>query len=116
DDEDFQFHKYRPTELRAKLEDAGFHVLRLSRVNALLGLAEIPRELRVRRKEHHSYHGLLASTRSKLVWTSAMKRRWLGIEGHTVVRGVTWPFGRTIVALCERPETSCEDRRPPPTE
>src|SRR5438128_6252716 len=41
DDQRFQFHRYRPAELREKLQEAGFRVLRLSRVNALLGLAEI---------------------------------------------------------------------------
>ena len=50
DDLAFNFHQYRPAELRQKLGSAGFRVIRLSRVNALLGLAEIPRELRARRQ------------------------------------------------------------------
>ena len=101
DDARFDFHKYRRSELRQKLEDAGFRVLRLSRVNAVLGLAEIPRELRAR-SQPHSYHGLLAEPRHEPRWSSRLKRTWLRLEGRVAQRGASWPMGRTIVALCLR--------------
>jgi SAM-dependent methyltransferase len=101
DDPTFQFHKYDTEELRSKLRDAGFRVVRLGRVNALLGLAEIPRELRVRNGEH-SYHGLLSEPRAEPRWLAALKRAWLRLEGRLVRRGASLPLGRTIVALCQR--------------
>jgi len=101
DDPVFNFHKYEPDDLAAKLSRAGLRVIRISRVNALLGLAEIPRELRARKQEH-SYHGILAQPRAAAGLAHRMKRAWLGVEGHTVRRGWKWPFGRTIVALCSR--------------
>ncbi len=101
DDVGFQFHKYQPAELRAKLEDAGLWVLRLGRLNALLGLAEIPRELRAR-NGNHSYHGLLAEPRKEAPWRSALKRAWLGVEGRAVRRGAPLPGGRTLIARGRR--------------
>lgn len=104
DDAAFQFHKYEPRELRDKLSKAGLQVVRLSRVNALLGLSEIPRELKARtREQEHSYHGILAQARSQSGVAYRMKRGWLRFEGRLVRRGVQWPLGRTIVALCRRP-------------
>ena len=100
DDHDFQFHRYEPTELRDKLAAAGFVVRRLSRVNALLGLAEIPRELRARRVQTNDYHGILATSNGHASWSSAVKRAWVRLEGQAVRRGVRLPAGRTIVALC----------------
>ena len=100
DDAEFQFHRYEPTELRDKLTRAGFVVRRLSRVNALLGLAEIPRELRARRTQASNYHGILATSNSPQSWSSAVKRTWLRIEGEAIRRGVRLPAGRTIVAVC----------------
>lgn len=100
DDHEFQFHRYETRELREKLEATGFAVRRLSRVNALLGLAEIPRELRARRVQSAEYHGILATTRAAESWTSAAKRAWVRLEGQAVRRGVRLPAGRTIIALC----------------
>jgi len=100
DDHEYQFHRYEPGELRAKLVAAGFAVHRLSRVNALLGLAEIPRELRARRTQTAEYHGILATSNGHPSWTSTAKRAWLRVEGEAVRRGVRLPAGRTIVALC----------------
>jgi SAM-dependent methyltransferase len=105
DDEAASFHKYEPAELRAKLEAAGFAVVRLSRLNALLGLAEIPRELRARRAQHTEYHGLLAEPSTERSRTSSLKRAWLQLEGRLACSGWQLPLGRTIVALC-RAETS----------
>jgi SAM-dependent methyltransferase len=99
DDQEFQFHRYDPAELREKLAAAGFVVRRLSRVNALLGLAEIPRELRARRVQSAEYHGILATANGHRSWSSAAKRAWLRVEGEVVRRGVRLPAGRTIVAL-----------------
>jgi SAM-dependent methyltransferase len=103
DDHKFDFHKYQPEELRAKLVTAGFSVKRLSRINALLGLAEIPRELRANREQHSDgYHGILAPPSSDHPLSRMMKRGWLLLEGRAVAAGVPLPIGRTIVALCER--------------
>ena len=102
DDPAFQFHKYRTAELRAKLTGAGLRVIRLGRLNAVLGLAEIPRELRARTKDH-SYHGLLSEPRQEARWSAALKRAYLRFEGRLVRHGASLPLGRTIVAICERP-------------
>jgi hypothetical protein len=107
DDPVFNFHKYVPAELRAKLASAGLQPVRLSRVNALLGLAEIPRELRAKNQEH-SYHGILAHPRADSKASFEMKRGWLRFEGWAVRHGARWPLGRSIVALCrkEQPPTA----------
>lgn len=101
DDHAYQFHKYQPSELRAALASAGFDVVRLGRVNALLGLAEIPRELRARGNDH-SYHGLLARPTSGITLAGRMKRGWLRVEGRLLMRGWSLPLGRTILALGRR--------------
>lgn len=101
DDPEFDFHKYRPEELRRKLVETGFSVLRLSRINALLGLAEIPRELRAMRREGRKYHGILSKTAARPGPVDRLKRRWLGLEGLVVSQGVPLPLGRTLVAVCQ---------------
>jgi len=108
DDLTYNFHKYTPNELRTKLESAGLSPVRLSRVNALLGLAEIPRELRARRTDQSAeYRGILAEARPEPPFIRALKRGWLKLEGRAVRYGVALPAGRTIVALCRRlPVTS----------
>ena len=99
-DRQYDFRKYRIPELRAHLEAAGFRVHRLSRVNALLGLAEIPRELRARR-EGAGYHGLLAQAPAlEPDWSYNAKQRYLRWEGALLRRGIPMPFGRTIIAVC----------------
>ena len=100
DDHEFQFHRFDPAELEQKLGTAGFQVRRLSRVNALLGLAEIPRELRARRVQSGDYHGILATSNGNGAWSSAAKRAWVRLEGRAVRWGLRLPVGRTIVALC----------------
>lgn len=99
DDPVYNFRKYRPEELRARLESAGFRVHRLSRINALLGLGEIPRELRARRQEGSGYHGILTPGRPATGWFGDLKRRWLRFEGSLVATGWRLPFGRTLLAL-----------------
>ena len=75
----------------------------MSRVNALLGLAEIPRELRARRTDHSAeYRGILAEARAEPPFIRALKRGWLKFEGRAVRYGVELPAGRTIVALCRK--------------
>jgi len=101
DDPAFNYHKYRVAELRTKLEEAGFRIVRLGRLNALLGLAEIPRDRRARNAEH-SYVGLLSEPRAEPRWLANTKRAWLRLEGRLVRRGFDLAFGRTIVALCAR--------------
>ena len=101
DDVEFNFHRYQPAELRAKLQSAGFRVARLSRLNAVLGLAEIPRELGSTRARDRGYGGILAAPRPQRGLLDAAKRAWLGVEGHLVRAGIPLPLGRTIVALCQ---------------
>jgi len=103
DDPTYNFHKYRSTELSQKLRGIGFDVVRLSRINSLLGLAEIPRELRATRNSGDGYHGLLAETTVRPDRIAPLKRGWLGIEARTVALGLRLPFGRTLIALCRKP-------------
>lgn len=101
DDVAASFHKYEPDELDAKLRATGFDVLRLSRINGLLGLAEIPRELRAARTRRDSaYRGILADAREEPGWSRELKEGWLRLEGRAVAAGARLPMGRTIVALC----------------
>jgi SAM-dependent methyltransferase len=107
EDPEFNFRKYEPTALRTALVSAGFEVRRLSRINALLGLAEIPRELQANRDQHRDgYHGLLAQAITGPAWLDAVKRWWLTWEGRAVSTGIRLPFGRTMVALAVRGRTS----------
>lgn len=99
DDPAFNFHRYTPAELRAKLVAAGLAVLRLGRLNALLGLGEIPRELRARMDDGPGYHGTLARAKPGNTAVGAVKQAWLRLEGHAVRAGVQLPLGRTIIAL-----------------
>jgi SAM-dependent methyltransferase len=103
DDPVHLFHRYDPAELRAKLTDAGFGIRRLGRLNALFGLAEIPRELRARRTDTSDYHGLMSTARHEASWLFATKRAWLRFEGRAIARGLSWPFGRATIALCQVP-------------
>lgn len=103
DDAEYNFHKYATGELRAKLVGAGFAVQRLGRVNALLGLAEIPRELRARRVTHGGYAGLISTVpRLGAAWKA--KRAWLGMEGRLLAAGLSLPLGRTHIALARATE------------
>jgi SAM-dependent methyltransferase len=99
------WHKYDPAELRAKLADAGFEIIRLSRINALLGLAEIPGELRAARtrRKHSSYEVVSKPLKESARWSAALKRAWLRIEGRAVRAGVPLPTGRSLIAFCRRP-------------
>ena len=100
DDVEYNFHKYSGGELRRKLEAAGFRVRRLGRVNALLGLAEIPRQLRAKRVGGSGYTGILAGLpKRNLVWHA--KRAWLRIEGVAGAAGASLPLGRALVAVAE---------------
>ena len=101
DDPAFEFRKYDRPQLHQRLVEAGFDVLRLSRINALLGLAEIPRELKARHQPN-SYHGILSEPRAEPAWRAAIKRRWLAFEGRALRSGVCWPIGRSFVALGRR--------------
>ena len=98
DDIEFQFHKYETPELRRKLEGAGFVIERLGRVNALLGLAEIPRELRAHGRTGRSYHGIMAVPRQSPL--DRVKKWWLSLEGRLVLSGASLPLGRTHLARC----------------
>jgi ubiquinone/menaquinone biosynthesis C-methylase UbiE len=102
DDPTHLFRRYDPAQLRARLTEAGFVVQHLGRVNALLGLAEIPRDLRARRALNTSYTGLLAEPGRVEGPVDRWKRAWLRLEGRLMMKGVPLPLGRTLVAVCRR--------------
>jgi SAM-dependent methyltransferase len=93
------YRRYDPAPLRRIIERAGFDVLRLSRANSILGLAEIPRELRAKQRDSGSYHGLLSAPRAPRR-IDRIKRGVIEAEGALLSRGVRLPFGRTLFALC----------------
>ncbi len=97
DDMTSSYRKYDPPDLRQKLVAAGFEIVRMGRVNAVLGLAEIPRELRARRR---SDAGILAPQPSAPGRADSLKRAWLNLEGRAVLAGWRLPLGRSIVGLC----------------
>ena len=104
DDPEAVWHKYEPDELESKLRDAGFSIVRLSRINALLGLAEIHGELRrarVRRR-HSSYDVVSGKQKESWPLAAALKRGILTAEGRAVRAGLRLPIGRSLVALCRR--------------
>ncbi len=106
DDPTFNFHKYSTRELRETLRRSGFRTRRIGRVNALLGLAEIPRELRAQKRDGAGYSGLLAEV-SPAGTSWHLKRAWLRFEGGLVARGLSLPLGRTLLAVAQVPkETS----------
>ncbi len=99
DDPEYDYHKYTAGELRGKLEAAGFKIRRIGCVNALLGLAEIPRDLRARRDSEGSYVGLLSGAPKGTGLASRLKRSWLNVESALIAAGWSLPLGRTLVAL-----------------
>ena len=52
----------------------------LGRLNSLLGLAEIPRELRARRSKLPSYQGLLSEPKREASVAHFLKKTWLELE------------------------------------
>lgn len=103
DDKEFSFRKYDPRALRTKLFGAGFLTRVLGRCNAVLGLAEIPRELRAARNSSGDYHGILAQAKNKPSFLDGLKKAWLRFEGHAVLAGLSLPLGRTLFVLAEKP-------------
>lgn len=103
DDKEFAFRKYEPQELRGRLVRAGFEIFALGRCNALLGLAEIPRELAAARHEGAGYHGILSEPSRRTGIAHRLKRGWLRLEGRALAAGLPLPFGRTLFGLCRRP-------------
>lgn len=103
DDKEFSFHKYEPRALRAKLFNAGFLTRVLGRCNAVLGLAEIPRELRAARNTSGDYHGILAQPEASLRFLDSLKKAWLRFEARAVMAGLSLPLGRTLIVLAEKP-------------
>lgn len=104
DDPASNFRKYSPALLRERLNQAGFAIDLLSRANALLGLAEIPREVRASRQSGHGYHGILAESRARPGLGRSLKRGMLRMEGVAIANHLKLPFGRSIVALAHKPE------------
>jgi SAM-dependent methyltransferase len=97
-----EFRKYDVQTLQSVLRGAGFEIVTIGRCNAVLGLAEIPRELRAARTHESEYHGILAEPgrRSSI---DALKRGWLRFEGRAMAAGFPLPLGRTIFALAKSP-------------
>lgn len=106
DDEQFAFHKYEVGEMRDKLAQAGLEPVRVGRLNALLGLAEIPREYKARRHTEGHYVGLLATPATRQTTSWRLKRRWLRVEATAMAMGWNLPLGRTILALARKPSLS----------
>lgn len=100
DDKEFSFRKYDPKMLRRRLVAAGFDVELLGRCNAVLGLAEIPREVRAARHQKHDYHGILAGPSRNPAVVHSLLRNWLRFEGRAMIAGIPLPLGRTLFALC----------------
>lgn len=98
DDAEYQFRRYDTSDLRRKLVSSGFTIDRLGRVNALLGLMEIPRERTELRRTGRAYHGILAVPRVSRL--DPLKRWWLATEGRIALSGGSLPLGRTHVARC----------------
>ena len=104
EDREAVWRKYDPEDLVQKLKASGFSIVRASRINALLGLAEIPGELRRKSQGHrHSSYDVVAKPvqRSKN-WAIGLKRWWLRQEGRAVRAGVKLPIGRSFVVLAKR--------------
>jgi ubiquinone/menaquinone biosynthesis C-methylase UbiE len=108
DDAANMFRKYEPGILETRIRNSGLEVILLSRANALLGLAEIPRELRAARREGSGYHGILATAPKPAGFAGSMKRAVLRAEGKLIGAGARLPFGRSIVALCRRSPESVD--------
>jgi SAM-dependent methyltransferase len=89
--------RYRARDLAARLAGAGFAVLRLGRLNALPGLAEIPRA-----RCGRVGPGVCRGRSAGLRWYAPAVGCWLRLEGRAVRWGWSWPLGRTTVALCRR--------------
>lgn len=100
DDREFSYRKYERDGLRRRLLAAGFEIVVLGRVNSLLGLAEIPRELRAKRSGSPAYAGLLSVPEDNPGVAHFLKKRWLELEGRATAAGWQLPLGRTILALC----------------
>jgi ubiquinone/menaquinone biosynthesis C-methylase UbiE len=100
EDKEASFRKYDRKLLRRRLEHAGFQIIAIGKCNAVLGVAEIPRELMAGRTQKGEYHGILAQPRRDSGIAHAVKRRWLGLEGRAVAHGLSLPLGRTLFALC----------------
>jgi len=97
------FRKYVPDDLRAKLRSSGFQVVALSRANAVLGFAEVAREIRATKRGGSGYHGLLAVPASPGGLAYPAKRAMLRLEARLIAAGIELPFGRSIVAICRKP-------------
>jgi SAM-dependent methyltransferase len=98
DDAEYQFRRYDTADLRRKLTSSGFTIDRLGRVNALLGLMEIPRERAALRRSGRGYHGVLAVPGHSPL--DPLKRWWLALEGRLALAGWALPLGRTHIATC----------------
>ena len=96
----FSFTATKPPSCAANSTAAGFVSNGMSRVNAVLGLAEIPREWRALRATGRAYHGVLADAPIRTTLADRWKRWWLRAEGRLALRGWPLPFGRTHLAVC----------------
>jgi SAM-dependent methyltransferase len=97
--------RYVRPELRARLEDAGFVVLRASYFNSILlpGIATIRVWRRVLRRGGQSGNGkpLRSDFEVGPPWLNAMLGRVFATEA-AVIRSRDLPFGVSLLALCSR--------------
>jgi SAM-dependent methyltransferase len=104
DDPANNFRKYSPALLSERLSQSGFEIDILSRANALLGLAEIPREAKASKEIGCGYHGILAEPNTRPGVGRSLKRGMLRMEAVAIANHMKLPFGRSIVALARKPE------------
>ena len=91
--------RYRRRELIARLESAGFRIVRTtSFVSLLLPLMALSR-LRRRRPPAFDAHGELRVA----PWLNLALRRCLDVERRLIRSGVSWPAGGSLLVVCARP-------------
>ena len=102
----YAYHKCAPDEMRAKLVAGGFAPLRVGRLNAVLKLADVPREYAARKYTDGHYVALLAKPANSASLGWRLKRGWLRLEAAALARGWNLRIGRTILALARKPADS----------
>jgi SAM-dependent methyltransferase len=99
--DDFGHHvrRYRRHELRTRIEEAGFEILRLtSFVSLLLPLLAVSRW-----KDRRRTGDLTDRETAPPAAVNAALTRVLALERHAIRTGVTWPAGGSLLAVARRP-------------
>ncbi len=100
--DEFAHHvrRYRSEELRVKVEQAGFQVLRMtSFVSALLPLMLLSR---LRQRQSHAQYNIMAELRIK-GWVNTLLEKLLTWERGLIRLGLSFPLGGSllIIATCK---------------